>query len=121
MSNNGFYAAMKTDTGVQTVYIDEETLRAQRAQAAEAQRRRKMKAAQRKKIAAMNKEQQAAVQVIKQELKLIGMGAVLYWGYTMELVAPVFMVPVLIAFQTVICFRAGRWFGHRDQTKKDSV
>ena len=48
----------------------------------------------------------------------IGMGAILYWGYTADLVALAFMVPVLVAFQTVICFRAGRWYGRRDRTSK---
>ena len=28
-----------------------------------------------------------------------------------DLVELAFMVPVLVAFQTLICFRAGRWFG----------
>lgn len=111
MQKNGFYAAMKTDEGVQAIYIDEETFRTQ-------QHRKEENAARRRKAAARHKEQRATIKVLKQELKLIGMGAVLYWGYTADLVALAFMVPVLAAFQTVICFRAGRWYGRRDRMSK---
>lgn len=34
MQNNGFYAAMKTDEGVQAIYIDEGSFRAQQERAA---------------------------------------------------------------------------------------
>ena len=118
MQGNGFYAAMKTDECVQAIYIDEETFRAQQERAAAEQRRKEVKAERRKQIAAMTREQRATIRVLKQELKLIGMGAVLYWGYTADLVALAFMVPVLVAFQTVICFRAGRWYGRRDRMSK---
>lgn len=118
MQKNGFYAAMKTDEGVRAVYIDEGAFRAQQEQAAEQQRRKEMKAERRRQIAAVTREQRAAVRLLKQELKLIGMGAVLYCGYAAGMVALGFMVPVLVAFQTVICFRAGRWCGRRDRTNK---
>ena len=118
MQGNGFYAAMKTDEGVQAIYIDEESFRAQQERAAAEQHRKEVKAERRKQIAAMTREQRATIRVLKQELKLIGMGAVLYWGYTADLVALAFMVPVLVAFQTVICFRAGRWYGRRDRMPK---
>lgn len=118
MQGNGFYAAMKTDEGVQAIYIDEGSFRAQQRKAAAEQHRKEVKAERRKQIAAMTREQRATIRVLKQELKLIGMGAILYWGYTADLVALAFMVPVLVAFQTVICFRAGRWYGRRDRTSK---
>ena len=118
MQKNGFYAAMKTDEGVQAIYIDEESFRAQQERAAAEQHRKEVKAERRKQVAAMTREQRDTSKVLKQELKLIGMGAVLYWGYTADLVALAFMVPVLVAFQTVICFRAGRWYGRRDRTSK---
>lgn len=118
MQNNGFYAAMKTDEGVQAIYIDEGSFRAQQERAAAEQHRKEVKTEQRKQIAAMTREQRATIRVLKQELKLIGMGAILYWGYTADLVALAFMIPVLVAFQTVICFRAGRWYGRRDRTSK---
>lgn len=118
MQKNGFYAAMKTDEGVQAIYIDEESFRAQQERAAAEQHRKEVKAERRKQVAAMTREQRATIKVLKQELKLIGMGAVLYWGYTADLVALAFMVPVLVAFQTVICFRAGRWYGRRDRMSK---
>lgn len=118
MQGNGFYAAMKTDEGVQAIYIDEESFRAQQERAAAEQHRKEVKAERRKQVAAMTREQRATIKVLKQELKLIGMGAVLYWGYTADLVALAFMVPVLVAFQTVICFRAGRWYGRRDRMSK---
>ena len=118
MQGNGFYAAMKTDEGVQAIYIDEGSLRAQQERAAAEQHRKEVKAERRASVAAMTREQRATIRVLKQELKLIGMGAILYWGYTADLVALAFMVPVLVAFQTVICFRAGRWYGRRDRTSK---
>ena len=118
MQKNGFYAAMKTDEGVQAIYIDEESFRAQQERAAAEQHRKEVKAERRKQVAAMTREQRATIKVLKQELKLIGMGAILYWGYTADLVALAFMVPVLVAFQTVICFRAGRWYGRRDRMPK---
>lgn len=118
MNGNGFYAAMKTDEGVQAVYIDEGSFRAQQERMAAEQQRKLEKTAQRKRIAAKNSEQRATIRVLKQELKLIGMGAVLYWGFSAGLVELAFAVPVLICFQTVICFRAGRWFGRRDRSAK---
>lgn len=118
MQGNGFYAAMKTDEGVQAIYIDEGSFRAQQRKAAAEQHRKEIKAERRASVAAMTREQRATIRVLKQELKLIGMGAILYWGYTADLVALAFMVPVLVAFQTVICFRAGRWYGRRDRTSK---
>lgn len=118
MQGNGFYAAMKTNEGVQAIYIDEGSFRAQQERMAAEQKQKLEKTAQRKWIAAKNSEQRATIRVLKQEMKLIGMGAILYWGYTADLVALAFMVPVLVAFQTVICFRAGRWYGRRDRTAK---
>lgn len=118
MQNNGFYAAMKTNEGVQAIYIDEESFRAQQRKAAEEQHRKEIRAADRREAAAKSKVQRATIRVLKQELKLIGMGAVLYWGYAAGLVELAFMLPVLAAFQTVICFRAGRWFGRRERTSK---
>ena len=118
MQYNGFYAAMKTDNGVRAIYIDEASFRAQQEHAAANQRRKEEEKEQRKKAAAMTREQRATIRVLKQELKLIGMVAVLYWGYCAGLVDLAFAVPALVAFQTVICFRAGRWFGNRERKSK---
>lgn len=118
MQKNGFYAAMKTDEGVQAIYIDEGSFRDQQRKAAAEQHRKEVKAERRKQVAARNNEQRATIRVLKQELKLIGMGAVLYWGFSAGLVELAFAVPVLVGFQTVICFRAGRWYGRRDRTSK---
>ena len=118
MQRNGFYAAMKTDEGVQAIYIDEGSFRAQQRKAAAEQHWKKVKAERRKKIDAVAQEHRDSIRVLKQELELLGMGLVLYLGYCAELVELAFMVPVLVAFQTVICFRAGRWFGRRDRTSK---
>jgi hypothetical protein len=118
MQSNGFYAAMKTDYGVQALYIDEDTFRAQQEEAADKQRRCEEKRKQHKQAAAMFREKRATIEVLKQELKLIGMGAILYWGYCADLVDVAFAVPVLVAFQTLICFRAGRWFGRRERKSK---
>lgn len=118
MQSNGFYAAMKTDYGVQAIYIDEDTFRAQMEEAADNQRRREEKKQQRRQAATAFRQKRATIKVLKQELKLIGMGAILYWGYCANLVDVAFAVPVLVAFQTLICFRAGRWFGRRERKAK---
>lgn len=118
MQDNGFYAAVKTDEGVQAFYIDEESFRAQQERDAAEQRRKRISAERRKQNAAMTRERQATIQVLKQELKLIGLGAVLYWGYTKGFVELNFMVPALMVFQAIICFRAGRWYGRQDRTSK---
>lgn len=115
MQNNGFYAAMKTDEGVQGIYIDEELFQAQQERFAAEQRRRAAKAERHDRLAATSRAQRDTIRVLKRELKLIGMGTILYWGYTTGLVALGFLVPVLIVFQSMICFRAGRWRGHRDR------
>lgn len=111
MQNNGFYACMKTDTGVQAVYIDEETFRTQQERAFEVRQQKKRVKEQKKEKAAISKMQKATYHLLKQELKLLGMGAILYFGYAKGLVALSFLVPVLVSFQTVICFRAGKWYG----------
>lgn len=118
MHGNGLYAAMKTDEGVQAIYIDEGSFRAQQRKAAAERHRKKAKIEERRQGMLQEHERQATVRVLIQELKLLGMGLVLYLGYCAELVELAFMVPVLVAFQTVICFRAGRWYGRRDRTSK---
>lgn len=118
MQKNGFYAAMKTDEGVQAIYIDEGSFRAQQERIATEQRRKEIKAERSKQTAARSRQQRAAIRLLKQELKLIGMGAVLYCGYAAGMVALGFLVPVLVAFQTVICFRAGRWCGRQDRKSR---
>ena len=118
MQNNGFYAAMKTNEGVQAIYIDEASFREQQARAAAERQHRAEKKAQRKQAAAMTREQRATVRLIQQELKLMGMGAVLYCGCCAGLVELAFAVPVLVCFQSLICFRAGRWFGRRERKSR---
>lgn len=113
MQKNGFYAAMKTDEGIQAVYIDEEACRARQVQAARESQARHRRVAQRRAIAAAARQNRATLRVVKQELKLLGMGAVLYLGYTAGLVELAFLAPVLAAFQAVICWRAGRWYESR--------
>lgn len=64
MQENGFYAAMKTDEGVQAIYIDEESFRAQQRKAAAEQHRKEVKAERRKQITARNSEQRATIRVL---------------------------------------------------------
>lgn len=118
MTKNGFYGAVKTDDGIRAIYIDEGSLRAQQRREALTKRRRAEKAARRKDAAAKDKAQRFTMRVVKQELKLMGMGAVLCWGYGAGLVDPAFALPVLMAFQAVICFRAGRWYARQEHTQK---
>ncbi len=118
MQRNGFYAAMKTDEGVQAIYIDEGSLRAQQERAAFERQGQETKLRRRKERAALTREKRGAVRVLKQALKLLGMEAVLYFGLNGGLVDPDFAVPVLVAFQTLLCFRIGRWFGRQDCKEK---
>lgn len=118
MNRNGFYAAMKTNEGIQAIYIDEASFRAQQECAAANQRLKEEKKEQRKKAAAMTREQRATIRVMQQELKLIGMAAVLYWGFCADLVDLAFAVPALVVLQTLICFHAGHWFGRRERKTK---
>ena len=114
MYQNGFYAAMKTDEGLQAVYIDEGTIHARQRQEAQRERKKQALTQRKRKLIAEARKHRAGIRVLKQELKLLGMGGVLYWGFCAGLVEMAFAVPVLLSFQTVICFRAGRWFGNRE-------
>lgn len=117
MQRNGFYAAVKTDDGVQAVYIDENIYRIQQEQAAAQKRKKARKAQRQKRIECETRHRNETVHVLKQELKLLGAGAILWLGYSAGLVELAFALPVLIAFQTVICFRAGKWVGKHGSKK----
>lgn len=115
---NGVYAAMKTDDGVQAVYFDEQAFLAEMEQMASERQERKEKAQRRKVAAKEDRQRRETIRLVKQELKLLAAGLVLYWGFCAGLVELAFAAPVLIGFQTVICFRAGRWFGRRERNRK---
>lgn len=111
MTNNGFYAAMKTGDGVRAVFIDEATFRREAERERREQQAREVRRVEQGMNKAMRRFQRAVLHLLGQELKLIGMGLVLWLGHRAGLVDMAFAAPVLIAFQTVICFRAGKFWG----------
>ena len=118
MHRNGFYAAMKTDESVQAVYIDEGMFREAMARTEARKKAARQKARRKKADAAANREKRQTMQMLGRELKALAAAAVVYWGLTAGLVHLAFAVPVLIAAQTVVCFRAGSWYGRRQSKAK---
>lgn len=51
-------------------------------------------------------------------LSMIGVAAVLCLGFWAELVEIGFLAPVLVALESVACFRIGRWSGRRKSEAK---
>lgn len=114
---NGFYAAMKTDESVQTVYIDEVMFRATLAQAEARKRAARQKARRRKADAAANREKRRTIRTVKQELGTIATAVLVAWGGSAGLIDPVLWVPLVLGLHSLICVRAGRWMG-RNSGKK---
>lgn len=121
---NGFYAARKTNDGVRTVFVDEETMelrelsrciarnRAEKEQAAQAEQNRQ--AAIRQQAAKEERRRRRALRdLVKQEVKLLASGGVVALGWYMGLVELAFAVPVLLIFQAAIFFRAGKYMGRK--------
>lgn len=78
----------------------------------------RQKLRRRKTDAAASREKRYTTWVLCQELKAMTAAAVVYWGCTAGLIDKAFAVPVLIAAQTVVCFRAGYWCGRRQSKAK---
>ena len=121
---NGFYAARKTNDGVRTVFVDEETMelrelsrciarnRAEKEQAAQVEQNRQ--AAIRQQAAKEERRRRRALRdLVKQEVKLLASGGVVALGWYMGLVELAFAVPVLLIFQAAIFFRAGKYMGRK--------
>lgn len=121
---NGFYAARKTNDGVRTVFVDEETMelrelsrciarnRAEKEQAAQAEQNRQ--AAIRQQAAKEERRRRRALRdLVKREVKLLASGGVVALGWYMGLVELAFAVPVLLIFQAAIFFRAGKYMGRK--------
>lgn len=122
MNGNGVYTAVKTHDGVATIFIEEEVLELGRlnrkteqrreesarlaADADRAEKERRCKLAQ-----AAERRQRATIRLVKQELKVLAGSVIVGLAWKAGLVAAAFAAPVLIAWQTVIFFRAGKYFG----------
>ncbi len=122
MSENGVYTAVKTNKGVTAVHISEELLELSRLNRRTGKRRSEherlaveAERAQQQRNLEMTKEEKrwerATIRLFKQELKVLAASVVVGIALKLGLVAAVFGIPVLIGCQTVICFRAGRYFG----------
>ena len=121
---NGFYAARKTNDGVRTVFVDEETMelrelsrciarnRAEKERAAQVEQNRQ--AAIRQQAAKEGRRRRRALRdLVKHEVKLLASGGVVALGWYMGLVELAFAVPVLLIFQAAIFFRAGKYMGRK--------
>lgn len=121
---NGFYAARKTNDGVRTVFVDEETMelrelsrciarnRAEKEREAKAEADRQT--AIRQQAAKEERRRRRALRdLVKQEVKLLASGGVVALGWYMGLVELAFAVPVLLIFQAMIFFRAGKYMGRK--------
>lgn len=67
--------------------------------------------AQRRVAAKAMKERRILVRVLKKELKIVAVAAVLCWGYGAGLIAAAFLAPALIVLMALCCLRAGFSFG----------
>lgn len=119
---NGVYTAIKTNDGVHAVYIEEEILELGRLNRITDQRRaeneqrvataaRVQKEKMRKLAQEAERRRRATIRLIKQEAKVLAGSVIVGLAWKAGLVAAAFAVPVLIAWQTVIFFRAGKYFG----------
>lgn len=122
MSRNGMYTAIKTNEGVEAVYIEEEVLELGKLNAITAQRRKAnsqriaindqiRKDRKNEQIKKQQRQEREITHLLKQELKVFAGAVAVYIALELDLVAAVLAVPVLIACQTVLAFRAGKYFG----------
>lgn len=122
MNGNGVYTAVKTNNGVSAIYIEEEVLelgrlnRKTEQHRAESARRaadadRAQKEEKRRLAKEVERRHRATIHLIKQELKVLAASVIVALSMKAGLVAAAFAIPVLVVCQTVICFRAGRYFG----------
>lgn len=123
---NGLYAARKTDAGMKGIFIDEELLElgklnqsikanCRSREQAEAAREEAGREAQRRIRKEQRRKQRMTADIIKKELKLLGMAAVVALGQQLGMVDWAWAAPVLLGIQTVICFRAGKYFGRKSK------
>lgn len=121
---NGFYAARKTNDGVRTVFIDEETMELRELSRCIARNRAEKERATQAEVDRQNAIRQQATKeerrrrralhrLVKQEVKLLASGGVVALGWYMGLVELAFAVPVLLIFQATIFFRAGKYMGRK--------
>ena len=125
---NGVYAARKTDNGIRGIFIDEEILEHNVLNRKAKENRRQIERAaarecetilreQERKAAVEHRKRRATARLVKGELKLLGAAGVVFLGEKLGLVDLAFAVPVLLAIQTMICFRAGKFFGRKRKSK----
>ena len=125
---NGVYRVRKTNEGITGCFIDEESgelndmnrkvsARLRQAEWEATRRREEIARTEKRREAANRREHQAAVRLVKQVTKLMGVAALVFAGHKAELVELEFMLPVLLCILAVICFRAGKHYG-RKRTKR---
>lgn len=130
-TKNGIYAARKTDAGVQAVFIDEELLehrKLNRRAAENAARQEQAAMAERENLSNQQKQMETQQRMLermrrrflKQELKLLGFAMIVLLGRMMGLVELGFALPVIAVIQTVVCYRAGKFVGRTNQSRKET-
>lgn len=119
---NGMYAAIKTDSTVHAVFIDQENLEfAQLNQMVKANRHKHLweqtqqraaaEKAYRAEMARKRKFWRFIRRNVGQELFLGAAMAVVYLGFTHRLVSMIFAISVLAILLALFCFKAGNFFG----------
>ncbi len=122
---NGIYAARKSNARIDSIFIDEERIemeclnhrvkaRKQAQEQAAQQERETILAEQKRQQAEAMKRKRRTWQFCKKQGKLVAALIIVFAGHQMGLVAWEFAAPVLVGLQTVICFRAGRYFGGKN-------
>lgn len=119
---NGMYAAVKTDSTVHAVFVDQEALEFGQLNKMVKANRRQREKERNEQIAAADKVWRAeearkrkfrriTARTVKQELGLATAMAVVYHGFSVGLVSEIFAVPVLAILLALFCFKAGNFFG----------
>ncbi len=115
---NGIYAARAMDGRIDGVYIDQERIEMERQNKrvrarcqSEVRREEEAKAEAVRRAAIMERRKRQAWRFVRKQGKLLAAALAVFAGQQMGYVAWEFAAPVLVGIQTVICFRAGRYFG----------
>lgn len=109
--NNGLYFARKTDSGVQSVYIDEDVMWfAHLNQLTRNRRKADMeKAAQKNRIA--HSRQRAARRTLKWSAAMIVLAAAVLWAMYSDLIVPILALPAATVCLCIASCKIGLYFG----------
>ncbi len=117
---NGIYAARAMDGRIDGVYIDQERIEMERQnkrvrarRQSEVRREEEARAEAVRRAAIMERRKRQAWRFVRKQGKLLAAALIIFAGHQLGYGAWEFAAPVLVGIQTVICFRAGRYFGQK--------